>query len=62
MTLADDEFRYSSEFYTSSHFGFICCKGVYPYNYMDSFDRFEVTELPSQDAQSQNALAIVACL
>ena len=29
---------------------------------MDSFDRFEVTELPSQDAQSQNTLAIVACL
>ena len=25
-------------------------KGVYPYDYMDSFDRFEETELPSQDA------------
>ena len=25
-------------------------KGVYPYGYMDCFDRFEETELPSQDA------------
>ena len=25
-------------------------KGVYSYDYMDSFDRFEETELPSQDA------------
>ena len=25
-------------------------KGVYPYDYMDSFDRFEETELPSQNA------------
>ena len=24
-------------------------KGVYPYEYMDSFDKFEETELPSQE-------------
>ena len=24
-------------------------KGVYPYYYMDSFDKFEQTELPSKD-------------
>ena len=32
------------------HFGLIRRKGVYPYNYMDSFDRFDKTKLPSQDA------------
>ena len=45
-TLEDDEFRYLSE----SCIGLIRHKGVYPYDYMDSFDRFEETELPSQDA------------
>ena len=49
-TLGDDEFRYLSESYISNHFGLIRRKGVYPYDYMDSFDRFEETELPSQDA------------
>ena len=48
-TLGDDEFRYLIESYTN-HFGRIRRKGVYPYDYMDSFDRFEETELPSQDA------------
>ena len=33
-----------------NHFGLMWRKGVYPYDYMDSFDRFEETELPPQDA------------
>ena len=49
-TLGDEEFRYFSESYASKHFGFIRRKGVYPYDYMDSFGRSEETELPSQDA------------
>ena len=49
-TLADDEFRYLRESCTSNHFGLIRRKGVYPYDYIDSFDRFDETELPSQDA------------
>ena len=40
--LEDDEFRYLSESCTSNHFGLIRRKGVYPYDYMDSFDRFEL--------------------
>ena len=39
-----------SESGTSNHFGLIRRKGVYPYDYMDSFDRLEETELPSQGA------------
>ena len=44
-TLGDDEFRYLSESYTSSLFVV-----KVSYGYMDSFDRFEEIELPSQDA------------
>ena len=49
-TLAVDEFRYLRESYTSNHFGLIRRKGIYPYDYMDSFDRFDETKLPSKDA------------
>ena len=38
-TFGDDEFRYLSESCTSNHFRLIRRKGVYPYDYMDSFDR-----------------------
>ena len=45
--LTDDEFRYLRE---SCTFGLIRREGVYPYDYMNSFDRFDETKLPSQDA------------
>ena len=48
--LEDDEFRNLVESCTTSHFELVRRKGVYPYDYMDSFDRFEETELPPQDA------------
>ena len=48
--LADDKFRYFRDSCTSNHFGLTRRKGVYPYDYMDSFDRFDETKLPSQDA------------
>ena len=38
------------ELCTSNHFGLIQRKGVQPYDYMDSFDRFDETKLASQDA------------
>ena len=34
----------------SNHFGLIRSKDVYPYDYMDSFERFDETGLLSQDA------------
>ena len=49
-TLADDEFRYLRESCTSNHFGLIRRKGVHPYDYMNSCNRFDETKLPSQDA------------
>ena len=50
MTLEDDEFRYLRESCISNYFGLVRRKGVYPYDYMDSFDRFEAIALPSQDS------------
>ena len=49
-TLADDEFRYLRESCTSNHFCLIPRKGVYPYDYIGSFGRFDETKLLSQDA------------
>ena len=49
-TLEDDEFKYVVESCTTSHFDLVRRKGVYPYDYMDSVERFDETELPSQDA------------
>ena len=49
-TLEDDEFRYLVESYTTSHLELVRRKGVNPYDYMDNFDRFEETALPSQDS------------
>ena len=48
--LEDDESRYLVESFTTSHFDLIRRKGVYPYDYMNSFDRFEETALPSQES------------
>ena len=48
--LGDDEFRYLRKSCISIHLGLVRRKGVYPYDYMDSFDRFEETALPSQDS------------
>ena len=48
-TVDDDESRYFVESCTTSQFELIRRKGVYPYDYMDSVDKFEETSLPSQD-------------
>ena len=59
-TLEDDEFRYLVESCTTSHFGLVRRNGVYPYDYMNSFDRFDETSLPSQGA-SFNKLSGSTC-
>ena len=42
-TLEDDEFRYLVGACTTSHVDLVRRKGVYPYDYMDSLDRFDET-------------------
>ena len=50
-TLEVDEFKYVREAFPIAHeFEIIKRKGVYPYDYMDSFARFDESRLPSQDA------------
>ena len=50
-TLEVDEFKYVREAFPTAHeFELIKRKGVYPYDYMDSFARFDESRLPSQDA------------
>ena len=51
-TLEVDEFKYVREAFPIQHeFALIKRKEVYPYNYMDSFDKFDESRLPSpQDA------------
>ena len=50
-TLEVDEFKYLREAFPIQHeFQLIKRKGVYPYDYMDSFARFDESRQPSQDA------------
>ena len=48
-TLVGDEFKCLSESCIGDSFELVRRKGVYPYDYMDSFERFEETELPPQE-------------
>ena len=48
--LPTDGFKYTSElFKNKEEFKFMTKKVVYPYDYMDSFDKFNKTELPSKE-------------
>ena len=45
--LSDDDFIYTKKYFTDPvQFGLVKRKGVYPYDYMDSFSKFNDTELP----------------
>ena len=48
-TLKVDEFKYVLEAYPNE-FDLKKRKGVYPYHYVDSFPRFDESQLPSLDA------------
>ena len=48
--LSEDDFIYTNKSYTDPiQFNLMKQKGVYPYDYMDSFSKFNDTELPSID-------------
>ena len=47
--LDDRDFNYLSREYSSRGLELIKQKGVYPYEYMDSFKKFDECELPSKD-------------
>ena len=48
--LPKDALKYTREFFKKDkYFNLMTKKGVYPYDYMDSFDKFKMTELPSKE-------------
>ena len=46
--LPDDAFKYTQQEFIKEQFNLMKQKGIYPYDYMDSFDRFNETKLPVQ--------------
>ena len=48
--LLDEDFIYTKKYFTDPvQFGLVKRKGVYPYDYMDSFSKFNDTELPERE-------------
>ena len=47
--LPEDSFKYTTEEFIGEKLKLMKCKGVYPYDYMDSFDKFNETTLPQKE-------------
>ena len=47
--LPSESFKYTSEKFKNDKFNLMTKKGVYPYDYMDSFEKFNKTELPTKE-------------
>ena len=47
--LPDEAFKYTKHEFKKEQFNLMKQKGVYPYDYMDSFDKFNDTTLPKKD-------------
>ena len=47
--LSDDKYIYTSEAFSGEKLALMKAKGVYPYDYMDSFQKFSQTQLPKRD-------------
>ena len=47
--LPKESFKYTSEEFTGMKLSLMSQKGVYPYDFMDSFEKFDQTELPTKD-------------
>ena len=46
--LPDDAFKYTQQVFIKEQFNLMKQKGIYPYDHMDSFDRFNETQLPNK--------------
>ena len=47
--LPKDDLIYTSKVFKGKKLDLMSKKGVYPYNYMDSFEKFNQTELPAKE-------------
>ena len=48
-SLPDEKYIYTSEAFSGERLALMKAKGVYPYDYMDSFQKFSQTQLPKRD-------------
>ena len=46
--MSDNDFKYLSEKFSSEFLKIVKQKGVYPYEYMDSFEKFSEDKLPDK--------------
>ena len=46
--LTDEDFKYLVEEFGSENLGLLKQKGAYPYEYMNSFERFKEKKLPAR--------------
>ena len=47
--LPKEDLKYTSEVFTGDKLSLMSQKGMYPYDYMDCFEKFNLTELPTKD-------------
>ena len=47
--LPKDDLKYTSKVFKGKKLNLLSQKGVYPYDFMDSFEKFDQTELPTKD-------------
>ena len=47
--LPKDDLKYTSKEFTGKKLSLMSQKGVYPYDFMDSFERLDQMELPTKD-------------
>ena len=47
--LPKDDLKYTSQVFKGKRLNLMSHKGVYPYDFMDSFEKFDQTELPTKD-------------
>ena len=47
--LPKDDLKYTSQVFKGKRLNLMSQKGVYPYDHMDSFEKFDQTELPTKD-------------
>ena len=47
--LPDKAFKYTNDIFKNEQFNLMKQKGIYPYDYIDSFEKFNNEQLPSKD-------------
>ena len=47
--LPDESLKYTEQEFKNEQFNLMKQKGIYPYDYMDSFEKFEQTKLPTKE-------------